>query len=168
LNSKVIPEFRFAKRKDCPLIMEFILGIAKYEKMESDVVASKELLEEWIFDKGSAEVFFALVGGKEVAFTVFCRNFSTFLGRAGLYLEDVYVLPEYRGMGIGKAILRKLAQIAVERGYGRMEWTCLDWNTPSIEFYLGLDAEQMNEWTTYRLAGESLLKLSKEKSNGGN
>ncbi|MCL2415780.1 MAG: GNAT family N-acetyltransferase [Defluviitaleaceae bacterium] len=152
--------FRFATREDCPLILEFIIAIAKYEKMEKDVVATAELLEEWIFDKKSARVIFAIADGVEVGFAVFCQNFSTFLGRAGLYLEDVYVKPEYRGRGIGYAILCELARIAVAEGFGRMEWQCLDWNSPSIDFYLGLGAIQMHEWSTYRLAGDSLLKLA--------
>jgi GNAT superfamily N-acetyltransferase len=147
--------FRFAQREDCPLILQFIKDIAEYEKLLHMVEATAEILEEWIFDKGSAEVIFALLEGKEgnqeVGFAVFCQNFSTFVGRAGMYLEDIYVMPEYRNLGIGKAFLKELARIAAERGYGRMEWSCLDWNTPAIELYLKMGAEQMHEWTTYRL-----------------
>jgi len=152
--------FRFATKEDSALVLKFIRELAVYEKMENEVVATEATIEEWIFDKEAAQVFFALWDGVEVGFAVFCRNFSTFVGRAGLYLEDVYIQPEYRGRGIGNAILKKLAQIAVERGYGRMEWQCLDWNTPSIEFYLKLGAVQMSGWTTYRLAGESLQKMA--------
>ncbi|MCL2376961.1 MAG: GNAT family N-acetyltransferase [Defluviitaleaceae bacterium] len=146
------PTFREATREDCALILDFIKGIARYEKLEDKVVATEELLKEWIFDKQSAWVIFPMIDGKEVGFAVYCQNFSTFLGRAGMYLEDIYVLPEYRNQGIGKATFDELLNIAKQRGYGRMEWTCLDWNTPSIEFYLKLGAEQMNEWTTYRMS----------------
>ena len=152
--------FRKAERKDVALILEFIQGLAAYEHMENDVVADEALLEEWIFDKQKAEVIFAVADGKEVGFALFFHNFSTFLGRAGLYLEDLFVKPEYRGKGYGKAILKKLAAIAVERGCGRLEWSCLDWNTPSIDFYLALGEVPMDEWTVYRVTGETLKKLA--------
>lgn len=152
--------FRKAERKDVALILEFIQGLAAYEHMENDVVADEALLEEWIFDKQKAEVIFAVADGKEVGFALFFHNFSTFLGRAGLYLEDLFVKPEYRGKGYGKAILKKLAAIAVERGCGRLEWSCLDWNTPSIDFYRALGAVPMDEWTVYRVTGETLKKLA--------
>ena len=152
--------FRKAERKDVSLILEFIQGLAAYEHMENDVVADEALLEEWIFDKQKAEVIFAVADGKEVGFALFFHNFSTFLGRAGLYLEDLFVKPEYRGKGYGKAILKKLAAIAVERGCGRLEWSCLDWNTPSIDFYRALGAVPMDEWTVYRVTGETLKKLA--------
>ena len=124
--------FRDAERKDVPLILQFIKEIAAYEKMSDQVIADETTLETWIFDKEKAEVFFVLEEGKEVGFALYFHNFSTFVGRGGIYLEDVYILPEYRGKGYGKAILKKLAAIAVERGCGRMEWVCLDWNQPSI------------------------------------
>lgn len=152
--------FRKAERKDVALILEFIQGLAAYEHMENDVIADEALLEEWIFDKQKAEVIFAVADGKEVGFALFFHNFSTFLGRAGLYLEDLFVKPEYRGKGYGKAILKKLAAIAVERGCGRLEWSCLDWNTPSIDFYRALGAVPMDEWTVYRVTGETLKKLA--------
>ena len=152
--------FRKAERKDVALILEFIQGLAAYEHMENDVVADEVLLEEWIFNKQKAEVIFAVADGKEVGFALFFHNFSTFLGRAGLYLEDLFVKPEYRGKGYGKAILKKLAAIAVERGCGRLEWSCLDWNTPSIDFYRALGAVPMDEWTVYRVTGETLKKLA--------
>jgi len=154
--------FRFAEDKDTELILFFIKQLAEYEKMSDLVVATPQLLKEWIFDKKKAEVIFAMEGDKEVGFALFFHNFSTFLGRAGIYLEDLYVLPEYRGKGYGKGLLKKLAQIAVERGCGRLEWWCLDWNRPSIDFYLSLDAEQMSDWTVYRLAGETLKKAAEE------
>ena len=152
--------FRKAERKDVALILEFIQGLAAYEHMENDVVADEALLEEWIFDKQKAEVIFAVADGKEVGFALFFHNFSTFLGRAGLYLEDLFVKPAYRGKGYGKAILKKLAAIAVERGCGRLEWSCLDWNKPSIDFYRSLGAVPMDEWTVYRVTGETLKKLA--------
>ena len=153
--------FRFAKEKDCALILKFIRSLAVYEKMSDQVVATDELLREWIFEKKKAEVLFICVDDKEVGFALFFHNFSTFLGRAGIYLEDLSVLPEYRNKGYGKALLKKLAQITVSRGCGRLEWACLDWNKPSIEFYKSLGAEIMDEWTTYRLAGETLMEMAK-------
>ena len=129
--------------------------------MSDQVVATEDLLREWIFEKKKAEVLFACEGEKEVGVALFFHNFSTFLGRAGIYLEDLYVLPEYRGKGYGKALLKKLAQITVERGCGRLEWACLDWNQPSIDFYRSLGAIPMEEWTTYRLTGDTLLEMAK-------
>ena len=116
--------------------------------MSDEVVATEAILKEWIFEKQKAEVIFALENNEEVGFALFFHNFSTFLGRAGIYLEDLYVKPEYRGKGFGKGLLKKLAGIAVERGCGRLEWWCLDWNKPSIDFYLSLGAKPMDEWGT--------------------
>ena len=152
--------FRYADEGDCGVILHFIRELAVYEEMLDEVVATEELLREWIFEKKRAEVLFACVGQREVGFALFFHNFSTFLGRAGLYLEDLFVLPEYRGKGYGKAILKRLARIAVERGCGRLEWACLDWNRPSIDFYLSLGAAPMDQWTTYRVTGETLQKLA--------
>ena len=149
--------FRNATERDCGLILEFIKGLAEYEKMLDQVVATEEILHEWLFEKKKAEVVFALENGKEVGFALFFHNFSTFLGRAGIYLEDLFVFPEYRGKGYGKALLQRLAAIAVERGCGRLEWSCLDWNKPSIDFYLSLGATPMDGWTVYRLTGEALV-----------
>ena len=156
-------KFRFATENDTALILSFIKELAVYEKMSDQVVASEELLHEWIFEKKKAEVIFALEDGKEVGFALFFHSFSTFLGRAGIYLEDLYVRPEYRGHGHGKGLICELARIAVERGCGRLEWWCLDWNKPSIDFYLSLGAQAMDEWTTYRFSGESLCKLAKRE-----
>ena len=153
-------KFRNAERKDTALILQFIRELAEYEKMLDEVVADEAMLEEWIFDKQNAEVIFALEDETEVGFALFFHNFSTFLGRAGIYLEDLYVKPEYRGKGYGKGLLRKLASIAVDRGCGRFEWSCLDWNKPSIDFYLSLGAEPMDEWTVYRIAGETLTDMA--------
>ena len=152
--------FRFATEADTPLILNFIRALAEYEKMLDLVVADEALLADQLFQKRNAEEIFAMEEGKEVGFALFFHNFSTFLVRAGLYLEDLYVLPEFRGKGYGKALLQKLAAIAVERGCGRMEWWCLDWNRPSIDFYRSLGAEPMDEWTTYRLTGETLKKMA--------
>lgn len=156
-NTKI--EFRFAIKEDSFLILQFIKELAIYEKMEKQVVATKELLDEWIFEKNKAEVLFAMQDSQEVGFALFFHNFSTFLGKAGIYLEDLFVKPEYRGCGIGKGILTKLAQITVERGCGRLEWCCLDWNKPSIDFYLSLGAKQMEDWSVYRITGDNLTKL---------
>lgn len=153
---------RSAGRADVPVILGFINDLAEYEHMSDQVVATPELLEEWIFDKGRAEVLLAELDGKPVGFALFFHNFSTFLGRAGIYLEDLFVRPEARGHGAGKALLRKLAGVALERGCGRLEWACLDWNAPSIAFYKAQGAEPMEEWTTYRLTGESLRRMAGE------
>lgn len=156
------PVFRFAEEGDTPLILQFIRELADYEGMLSEVVADEATLKEWIFRKQKAEVLFVLADGREVGFALFFHNFSTFLGRAGLYLEDLYVKPEYRGRGYGKAILKKLAAIAVERGCDRLEWWCLDWNRPSIDFYLSLGAQPMEDWTVYRITGDTLTSLAGE------
>lgn len=155
---------RQAERKDCALILSFIKALADYENMSDEVVADEALLEEWIFDKQKAEVIFAVENGKEVGFALFFHNFSTFLGRAGIYLEDLFVLPEYRGNGYGKALLKRLAAITVERGCGRLEWSCLDWNQPSIDFYLSLGAKRMDDWTMYRMTGEVLEKFAEKNT----
>ena len=152
--------FREAREDDCGLILYFIKELAAYEHMSSDVIATEELLREWLFEKKKAEVLFACADGREVGFALFFHNFSTFLGRAGIYLEDLYILPEYRGKGYGKATLKKLAQIAVSRGCGRLEWSCLDWNQPSIDFYLSLGAKPLDDWTAYRVAGDTLTDLA--------
>jgi GNAT superfamily N-acetyltransferase len=154
--------FRTAEEKDTQLLMKFIRALAEYEHMLDQVVATEQLLREWLFDKRVAEAFFALEGETAVGFALYFHNFSTFLGRGGIYLEDLFVLPEYRGKGYGKAILAHLAQIALERGCGRLDWACLDWNKPSIDFYLSLGAVPMEEWTVYRVSGESLARLAGE------
>ena len=158
--------FRFAQEEDCRLILKFIRSLARYEKMSDEVVATEEILREWLFVKKKAEVIFALDGEKEVGFALFFHNFSTFLGRAGIYLEDLYVRPSYRGKGYGKALLIKLAQIAVTRGCGRLEWACLDWNTPSIDFYKSLGAVPMDEWTVYRVSGQTLEEMAGRRASG--
>lgn len=154
-------QYRFATEDDLTLILDFIRQLAEYEDMLDEVVATEELLNEWIFEKKVAEVIFALEDDVEVGFALFFHNFSTFLGKAGIYLEDLFVKPEYRGKGYGKGLIKKLASIAVERNCGRLEWWCLDWNKPSIDFYLSLGAEPMDEWTVYRITGDTLKRLAK-------
>ena len=154
--------FRSAEPKDVGLILTFIRLLAEYEQMADQVVATEELLREWLFEKKKAEVLFVLDEDKEVGFALFFHNFSTFLGRAGIYLEDLFVLPEYRGRGYGKALLCRLGAIARQRGCGRLEWWCLDWNQPSIDFYRSMGAVPMDEWTVYRIAGAALEDLAKE------
>ena len=157
--------FREAVPGDEQIILNFIRALAEYEHLSAEVVATPELLHEWIFERQKAEVLFAVEEGREVGFALFFHNFSTFLGRAGIYLEDLFVLPEYRGKGYGKGILKKLAAIAKERGCGRLEWACLDWNTPSIDFYTKrMGAVPMDEWTVYRLTGDALIRAAKEEA----
>ena len=151
---------RFAAREDIPTILGFIRALAAYEKMEDQVIADETLLETWIFEKRKAEVLLAFEGGTPVGFALVFHNFSTWLGRAGIYLEDLFVLPEYRGRGYGKLLLKRLARIAVQRGCGRLEWACLDWNEPSIAFYKSVGATALDEWTTYRVTGDALLALA--------
>ena len=155
-------DYRYAERKDTALILEFIKSLAEYENLSDEVVATPETLEEWVFDRQKAEVIFALEDGVEVGFALFFHNFSTFLGRAGIYLEDLFVKPEYRGRGYGKGLLTALAKIPLERGCGRLEWVCLDWNKPSIDFYKSLGAVSMDDWTIYRVAGDTLRQLSEQ------
>ena len=155
-------QFRQAGPEDAGLILRFIRALAEYEKMADQVVATEALLRDWLFEKQAAKVIFAMEGEKEVGFALYFHNFSTFLGRAGLYLEDLFVLPEYRGRGYGKALLARLAAIAVEEGCGRMEWVCLDWNRPSIDFYKSKGAVPVDGWTIYRLTGDALTEFAKE------
>jgi GNAT superfamily N-acetyltransferase len=152
---------RFADENDCGKILFFIRELASYEKMSDEVVATESLLHEWLFEKHIAEVIFVCEDGDEVGFALYFHNFSTFLGRAGIYLEDLYVIPEFRGKGYGKALLKQLARIAEERGCGRLEWCCLDWNRPSIDFYLSLGAVPLEDWTVFRITGDTLKELAK-------
>ncbi|MDD3140910.1 MAG: GNAT family N-acetyltransferase [Lachnospiraceae bacterium] len=155
-------KFRYANEADIPLILQFIKELAQYEQMLDKVVATEELLWEWLFERKKAEVIFVMKDEREVGFALFFHNFSTFLGKSGIYLEDLFVLPEYRGKGYGKLMLKELAVIAAQRGCGRLEWWCLDWNKPSIAFYKSLGAEPMNEWTVYRIDGETLSELAEQ------
>lgn len=153
-------EIVFAEREDCEDILYFIKELAKYEKLENEVIADLKTLEYWLFDKKIAEVLFAVENDEKVGFALFFHNFSTFLGRAGIYLEDLYIKEEYRGKGYGTALFKELARIAAERECGRLEWWCLDWNKNSIDFYLSNGAEAMDEWTTYRISGDKLKELA--------
>lgn len=153
-------KIRYANENDISLILDFIRQLAVYENMLDEVVATEDLLKEWLFERKVAEVIFVMEDDIEVGFALFFHNFSTFLGKAGIYLEDLFVKPEYRGKGYGKALIKKLASIAAERNCGRLEWSCLDWNQPSIGFYLSLGAEAMDEWTVYRATGDTLKKLA--------
>lgn len=151
---------RAATQDDVPLLLCFIRELAEYEHLLDNVVATEEILTDWIFVQHSAQAIIAERDGEPLGFALYFYNFSTFLGRAGLYLEDLYVRPPARGLGIGKALLRALARIAVEEGCGRLEWACLDWNRLSIEFYLSLGAQPQQDWTTYRLQGDTLTALA--------
>lgn len=153
-------EFRYAQPGDGSLVLQFIKDLADYENLLDRVTATGEMLEEALFVLKQAEVIFLMEAGQEVGFALFYPTFSTFLGRGGIHLEDLYVRPAYQGKGYGKALLKKLAQITVERKGGRLEWECLDWNQRSIDFYLAMGAVPMNDWTNYRLTGESLEKLA--------
>lgn len=152
---------RTATREDVGLILDFIKQLADYEKMSDDVVADEATLRASLFEgRQVAEVVIASSDGTPAGFALFFHNFSTFLGRSGIYLEDLFVLPEMRGKGIGQVLLSHLAKIAVERGCGRLEWSVLDWNVDAIRFYERLGARPMDEWTVYRVTGEALEELA--------
>ena len=152
---------RFAAPGDEHVILGLIRELAEYEHALDEVIATPELLAEWHFERKTCECLILSTGGEDVGMALFFHNFSTWLGRGGIYLEDLYVKPEHRGKGFGTALLAKLAQIALERGCGRLEWACLDWNTPSIEFYKSLGAQTMDEWTVYRLTGDTLEAMAR-------
>jgi GNAT superfamily N-acetyltransferase len=155
-------EIRPASPSDVPRILDFIRSLAEYEKLLHEVEATEALLHEALFGQDAvANCLIGELGGEPVGFALYFRTFSTFLGKPGLYLEDLFVEPEHRGRGVGKALLVRLAQIAHERGYGRVEWSVLDWNAPSIAFYESLGAKPMDDWTTYRLAGDALADLAR-------
>lgn len=151
-------KIRKADPSDNQLIFDFICELAKYEKLSSDVTATPEILYESLFVKKQAEVLIGEEDGQAVGFSLFFHNFSTFKGRACLYLEDIFIRPEYRGKGYGKKLLKEMAAIAVERKCDRFDWAVLNWNKPSIEFYKSLGAEPMDEWTVFRLKGDALKK----------
>ncbi len=150
---------RKAEPGDVAQILDFIKGIARYEKMENEVLATETLLHEWLFEKQVAEVVFAEENGEARGFALYFHNFSTFVGKAGLYLEDLYVYPEHRKKGYGKALFRHLVETALARGCGRMEWVCLNWNQPSIDFYRSMGAVSLDEWKTYRLTETAMVQL---------
>lgn len=153
-------KLRFADKKDIPLIIEFTRELAIYEKMLPEVVATEEVLSESLFERKMAEVVIGEYKDQPVAFALFFHNFSTFLGRPGIYLEDLYVRPEMRGKGIGNLMLSFLAKLALQRNCGRLEWSCLDWNEQSIQFYKHVGAVPMDDWTVYRVHDERLEKLA--------
>ncbi|HMJ37985.1 MAG TPA: GNAT family N-acetyltransferase [Verrucomicrobiae bacterium] len=154
---------RPAEAADVPVIADLIRGLARYEKLEQEVTMTEELLAKNLFgSERYAETLLAEDGEAPVGFALFFHNFSTFLALPGIYLEDLFVVPEYRGRGIGRALLQRLATIAVERGCGRLEWSVLDWNRDAIGFYERLGARPNSEWTVYRLAGEALTSLGRE------
>jgi GNAT superfamily N-acetyltransferase len=156
---------RMAEEDDTPMILDFIRQLAVYEKLEHEVVADEERLRATLFgDRPFAEVIIAEHAGEPAGFALFFHNYSTFLARPGLYLEDLFVRPELRGRGIGKLLLQTLARIAIDRGCGRFEWWVLDWNEPAIRFYRRLGAQSMDEWTVFRVTGDALLELAGEES----
>lgn len=155
-------KIRFAEEKDVKLILDFIKELADYEKLLHEVVATEEILMDSLFVRKSAEVIIGEHDGKPVGFALFFHNFSTFLGRPGIYLEDLYVRPEMRGKGYGKILLAFLAKLAIERNCGRFEWWCIDWNEPSINFYKSIGAVPMDEWTVYRVHNQALIDLANE------
>ncbi len=159
----VKPDIRIvpATIEEVPLILRLIQGLAVYEKLAHEVTATEAGLRETLFGaRPAADVIIAYAGGTPAGFALFFPNYSTFLGKPGLYLEDLFVLPEWRGQGIGLALMKYLAGVAVERGCGRFEWSVLDWNEPAIGFYKKLGARPNDDWTVFRLAGESLRKLA--------
>jgi GNAT superfamily N-acetyltransferase len=154
-----------ATAQDVPAILTLIRGLAEYERLSAEVTATEERLRESLFGaKPEAEALMAWAGAEPVGFALFFQNYSTFLARRGLYLEDLFVLPEWRKRGIGRKLLARVAALAVERGCGRLEWAVLDWNEPALRFYRSLGARAMDEWTVYRLTGEAIRKLAEGKS----
>ena len=153
-------QIRPAKENEAGLILEFIKKLAAYERCSDEVVADEATIYQSIFVEKAAEVVFAEEDGVVIGFALFFHNFSTFVGRKGLYLEDLFIIPEKRGLGYGKAILKYLAQIAIERNCGRMEWICLDWNTPSIAFYRSIGALPLDEWTVQRMTEDATKKFA--------
>lgn len=151
---------RFAQESEVGLILQFIKDLAEYENLLDSVTANEDLLRKTIFQDKRAEVLFCEYNGQPAGFAVFFHNFSTFNGKPGIYLEDLYVKPEMRHKGIGKKIMSTLGAIAIERDCGRFEWVCLDWNQKSIDFYLGIGAEPLSDWTIYKVSGPGLMKLA--------
>ena len=159
---------RAASTEDVSLILSFIKELAEYERLSHEVVATEDSLLGWLFgERPVAEVLIGEHGGEAAAFALFFHNFSTFLGKPGVYLEDIYVGPEFRGRGIGKAMLARLARLTKERCCGRLEWSVLDWNEPSIKFYESVGAVAMSDWTVYRMPGEALDGLAGVRPDDG-
>jgi GNAT superfamily N-acetyltransferase len=157
-------EIRVVTEDDVPLILSLITELAEYERLSHEVVATEEMLRDSLFEERRvAEVVLGYKGDDPAGFALFFHNFSTFLGKPGIYLEDLYVKPEFRGAGVGRALLVYLAKLARERGCGRLEWWVLDWNEPAIRFYKALGAVPMEDWTVYRVMGEALDKLASDR-----
>ncbi|SHO43453.1 GNAT family N-acetyltransferase [Anaerocolumna xylanovorans] len=156
-------QIREAKEEDTKDILDLIIELAAYEKMENLVTATEEILKDSLFHRGVAKALIAEYDGKPVGYAIYFFNFSTFTGKAGIYLEDIYMKPAFRGKGYGKALLGEVAREAVKRGCPRLEWACLNWNKPSINFYESLEAKHLDEWRTYRITGENIRKLAGEE-----
>ncbi|MBR4447986.1 GNAT family N-acetyltransferase [Methanobrevibacter sp.] len=154
--------FKIAERQDSPLILEYIKKLADYEKRLDEVIATESDIEKWVFDEKQAEVIFAYLNDKVIGFALYFLSFSTYIGNVNMHLEDLFIDPEYRGKGYGKALLKELANIVLDRGYGRFEWTCLSWNKPSIDFYLSIGAEQ-KDWNVFHFKGDALENFVKNK-----
>lgn len=153
--------FKIAQRQDSPLIIEYIKKLADYEKRLDEVIATTEDIEKWVFDENQAEVIFVQLKGKVIGFALYFLSFSTYLGNVNMHLEDLFIEPEHRGNGYGKALLKELGKIVIDRGYGRFEWTCLSWNKSSIDFYLNIGAE-MKDWELFHFKGDALKKFVEE------
>lgn len=153
--------FKIAERHDSPLILEYIKKLADYEKRLDEVVATEEDIEKWVFDEKQAEVIFAVLDGEVIGFALYFLSFSTYIGNVNMHLEDLFIKVEHRGKGYGKALLKELAKIVIDRGYGRFEWTCLSWNKPSIDFYLSIGAEQ-KDWNVFHFKGDALENFVKK------
>ena len=150
-----------ATEADTPLILTLIKALAGYERLEREVVATEDMIRESLFgERPAASAAIARIGGEAVGFAIWFSTYSTFLSKPGIYLEDLFVLPAWRGKGVGRELLRHLARIAVDRGCGRIEWSVLDWNEPAIRFYRGIGARPMDDWTVYRMTGDAIVRLA--------
>ena len=147
---------RFAEEKDAKIVFDMVKELAEYEKLSDSLEATLELFKKSLFRRGIAETIIGEYNGKPVGYAIFFHNFSSFVGRIGIYIEDIYVKPEVRGRGFGEAMFAHISKLAVERKCGRLEWSCLDWNAPSIEFYDKMGAKRLSDWTAYRLSGRAL------------
>ncbi len=155
---------RQARREELPQILAFIVELAEYENLEQEVVATLETMDRWLFEEKKATVLFCCEDGKPVGFALYFYNYSTWEGRCGLYIEDLFIQSPFRGKGYGKALIEHVASLAVQEGCARVEWVCLDWNEMSIDFYKSLGAVSMDGWSTYRLTGDALKSLGKAKT----
>lgn len=161
INSMEKLTLKIAERQESGLILEYIKKLADYEKRSDEVIATSQDIEKWVFDENQAEVIFALLDGEPIGFALYFLSFSTYTGNVNMHLEDLFIEPEHRNKGYGKALLKELGKIVLNRGYGRFEWTCLSWNKPSIDFYLSIGAE-MKDWELFHFKGEALEKFVNE------